>query len=101
MVNCLQFNPDEGSKINIYDVQDKSRINILRPEGRVSRMKFSPDGKKFTYGLHGGEVEILDTNDWFMLYSFDQDETVEGLDFSRDSRKMVVGSGGTLYVYGY
>ena len=65
-------------------------------------MKFSPDGRKLAYGLHGGGVEILDTEDWSLIYSFEQEDTVRRLSFSPDSRTMVVGSGGgTLYVYGY
>ena len=94
--------PDLSGEFYLFNMEDFSQKDMIEPEGRISRMQFSPDGNKLAYGLHGGGVEILCTEEWSLIYSFQQEDTVRGLSFSPDSRTMVVGSGaGTLYVYGY
>ncbi len=93
--------PDLSGEFYLFDMEDFTQKDMMEPEGRISRMQFSPDGSKLAYGLHGGGVEILCTEEWSQIYSFEQEDTVRGLSFTPDSRTMVVACGsGTLYVYG-
>ena len=95
--------PDLGGEIYLFDMENFSQIDMIEPEGRVTSMEFSPDGTKLAYGLTDGGVEILDTKDWSIIYSFKHGNSrVRGLSFGPDSRNLAIGSGdGNLFVYGY
>ncbi|MCF7853499.1 MAG: WD40 repeat domain-containing protein [Candidatus Pacebacteria bacterium] len=92
--------PDLGRKIYLFDLEDGTKKRVLDPEGRVSRMQFSADGTRIAYGKFDGTVEILDTQDWSLLYSLDHDDAISGLSFSPNGENLAVGTGaGVLYYY--
>ncbi len=92
--------PDLGREIYLFDLDDGTRRRVLDPEGRVSRMEFSPDGTMLAYGKFDGTVEILDAEGWTTLSSLEHDDTIQGLAFAPDGKKLAVASqAGELYQY--
>lgn len=92
--------PDLGSEIYLFNLEDGVRKRELDPKGRVYRMEFSPDGAMLAYGKSDGTVEILDTEDWSLFYSLEHDDSITGLSFSPDCKKLAVGTGaGELFQY--
>lgn len=92
--------PDLGREVHILSLEESSRKKILdNPESSVRSLDFSPDGKIFAYGEYNGTVDIWDTANWSLTYSFELG-SVNSLAFSPISNNLAVGtSEGKLYIY--
>ncbi len=95
-VEAVTFSPDgmyiaagdEAYFVNIFDLQGNI-VNTLEHNAAFDGITWSPDGQFVAGGSENGEVVLWHSSDWTIAKILDAGSTVNSLQFTRDSGKLI------------
>ena len=101
-VDSVRFHPDGqrvltsawDSQIILWDITTQEQIRSYDGhDGAVYMLRFTEDGSRFVSVGHDGLAILWDTESGEIIRTFDHAVRVNGIDFSRDERRMATASG--------
>ncbi len=95
-IEAVTFSPDgkfiaagdESYDLSVFDLEG-NRVHMLEHDAAFDGITWSPDGKYLAGGSEKGEVVLYNTTTWTKEKILKAGETVNSLQFSKDSKKLI------------